>query len=152
MVACLFLTAALAAPVPQDKDEKAALDALRGEWVVTSSEEFGRPGELHDGDTLTFDGNGLAHASDGKPLKYRVRVAPRANPAQIDWRSANGREGTWSHRGIYKLDGDKLMVCLVTRFDADDPKDRPTEFRTQAGREKGGAAGEVVLVLERKKK
>jgi hypothetical protein len=50
---CTVLAFALNAPVPEDKDERAALDALRGEWVVVSSEEFGRPGELHNGDTLT---------------------------------------------------------------------------------------------------
>ena len=40
----------------------------------------------------------------------------------------------------------------VSRFDADGPKDRPTEFRPRNGREKGGAAGEILLVPERKKK
>jgi uncharacterized protein (TIGR03067 family) len=152
MVGCLVvLVTAVAAPVREDKDENAALDALRGEWVVVSSEEFGKPGELHDGDTLTFDGDRLAHASGDKPLKYYVRLAPREKPAQMDWRPADAAEGR-SHRGIYKLDGDRLTVCVVSRFDADDLKDRPTEFRTQKEREKGGTAGEVLLVLERKKK
>src|SRR5262249_24803223 len=116
-----------------------------------SSEEFGRPGEVHNGDTFTFDGDTLAHASDDKPLRYFVRLSPKEKPAQMDWRPADKAEGR-SHPGIYKLDGDKLPLCGVSRSDADDPKDRRTEFRTQKGGEKGGAAGEVLPVLERKKK
>ena len=45
-------------------------------------------------------------------------------------------------RGIYKLDGDKLMICYA--YDPDLP--RPTEFKTKAG-ERG-----YLYVLERVKK
>ncbi|MFM9966448.1 MAG: TIGR03067 domain-containing protein [Planctomycetaceae bacterium] len=137
----------------KDNDTAAALRALHGKWVVTSSKEFGRPGELHVGDEITVDSEGLTHdgPGSGKPLTYKIRISPKAEPNRIDWRPAEPKEAAWSHRGIYKFDGEKLIVCMIARFDADDEKDRPSEFKSKAGREKGDAAGSVLLVLERKK-
>jgi uncharacterized protein (TIGR03067 family) len=140
----------LSAPVPKDTAVADALKTLAGEWVVVGSETFGRTGGLHVGDVFKFEGDGLTHQGRGQPLEYRLRVSPKAVPSQMDWRPAEPKEATWSHRGIYKLDGDKLTVCVLSRFEADDEKDRPSEFRTKAGRETGEAAGNVLLVLERK--
>lgn len=148
-----LLTVALAAPVPKEKTD--ALKALAGEWVVTREEAFGKASELYIGDVLAFDGDSLTHTAGETPLKYTVQVTPKAEPPRMDWRPASKdkeKEKGISHRGIYKLDGDRLTVCVTSRFVADDDDDRPTEFRTQASRIKGGAAGEVLLVLERKKK
>ena len=138
---------ALSAPVPED----AALEALAGEWVVIESETFGRSGDLHVGDVLKFEDDSLTHESGAKPLSYRLRVGTKAEPSQMDWRPAEPDDAKWSHRGIYKIDGDKLTVCVLSRFESDDEKDRPTEFRTKAGRQKGEAAGNVLLVLKRRK-
>lgn len=143
---------AMSAPVPKDTAGRDALKALAGEWVVVESETFGRKGELHVGDVFKFEGDGLAHQGRGKPLEYRLRlrVSPKGEPSQMDWRPSEPEDANWSHRGIYKLDGNKLTVCVLAHFEADDEKDRPSEFRTKAGRKKGEAAGSVLLVLERK--
>ena len=153
MVLSLFVAAlALHAPVPKDKADTDTLKALSGEWVVTSSQEFGKKGELHLGDVFKFDGDRLTHEGHGDPIEYRIRVTASAKPSQMDWRLADQADETTSHRGIFKLEDGKLTVCVVRKFDADDPKDRPTEFETKVGRSKGDAAGSVMLVLERKKK
>lgn len=148
----LFLGFTIHAPVPPDKAVRDATRALRGEWVVTRSEEFGRAGELHVGDVLKFDGEQLTHVGRGGLLKYRISLGPKAKPSRIDWRPATPKDAAWSHRGIYKLKGKQLTVCIVVRFERDDDKDRPSEFRTKAGRKKRDAAGSVLLILKRKKR
>lgn len=153
MVPSLFVAAlALQAPVPKDTANADALKALSGEWVVTSSQEFGKKGELHVGDVFKFDGERLTHEGHGDPVEYRIRLTASAKPSQMDWRFAEPADAATSHRGIFKLDDGKLTVCVVHKFDADDPTDRPTEFETKAGRSKGDAPGSVMLVLERKRK
>lgn len=142
----------LHAPVPKDKSEAEALRTLRGDWVVIGSEEFGRIGTLHIGDVFTFDDDRLIHARCEKTLEYKIRLSPKADPSGMDWKPAEPKDAAWSHRGIYKLDGEKLTICVIARFDADDAKDRPTKFRTKAEREKGGADGSVLIILERKRK
>lgn len=147
MFVTALLAATMAAPVPKDTAAADALKTLAGEWEVVESEAFGRKGDLYVGDVFKFDGDRLTHGTGGEPLEYRVRVDPKAEPCQLDWRTG---EAGWSHRGIYQLNGDKLTVCLLSRFEADDDKDRPTEFRTKAGRKAGEAAGNVLVVLKRK--
>lgn len=141
---------ALSAPVPKDTSAPDALKGLAGEWVVVESESFGRSGELHVGEVFKFEGDRLTHETGGRAVEYRVRVGPKVEPSQMDWRAAEPDDAKWSHRGIYQIDGDKLTVCVLSRFEADDEKDRPTEFRTKAGRQKGEAAGNAMLVLRRK--
>jgi uncharacterized protein (TIGR03067 family) len=140
------------APVPKDAAVADALKALAGEWVVVESETFGRKGELHVGDVFKFDGDGLAHHGRGKPLEYRLSVRPKHEPSQMDWRPSEPKDAKWSHRGIYKINGNKLTICVLSHFEAENEKDRPSEFRTKAGRENGEAAGNVLLVLERKRR
>lgn len=148
MFATALLVASLAAPVPKEKAD--ALKALTVEWVVTREEAFGKASESYIGDVLAFDGDALTHTVGETPLKYTVQLSPKAVPPRLDWRLASEDKGA-SYHGIYKLDGDQLTVCVTSRFKAADD-DRPMEFRTQASRIKGGAAGEVLLVLEGKKK
>ncbi len=141
---------ALYSPTPRDTAVADALKALKGEWVVIESETFGRSGDLHVGDVFKFEDDRFTHESGENPLEYRLHVRPQAKPSQMDWRPAAPKDAKWSHRGIYKIDGDKLTVCILSRFEGDDEKDRPSEFRTKAGREKHEAAGNVLLVLKRK--
>lgn len=148
----IVLGLALCVSMPKDTAMANDLRAMSGEWVVVESETFGRKGDLHIGDVFKFEADSLTHDDGrGKPLEYRLVVSPMAKPSQMDWRPAKPKDAGWSHRGIYKIDGDKLTICVLVRFEADDKKDRPSEFRSKAGRKKGGAAGSVLLLLERKR-
>ena len=140
------------APVPTENAIGDPARELRGEWVVTSCEAFGKREELHLGDVFTFDGERLRHdgPGEGEPLEYVISLAANAKPKRMDWRPAKPKDAPWSHRGIYKLDGGKLTICVIARFAKGDKKDRPTEFRTALRRQKRDAAGGVLLVLERR--
>jgi uncharacterized protein (TIGR03067 family) len=112
---------------PTYKDDK---DRLQGHWIAESVEMDGevRPKEITARMTMTFTGN---------KVKATPVVAPhtgegffyldeQANPKKIDFIN-EGRKGQF---GIYRFDGDRFVLCGGD----DDAKDRPTEFRSQGGK------------------
>jgi uncharacterized protein (TIGR03067 family) len=59
-----------------------------------------------------------------KQWRFEYRTNPRTKPKQIDWRI-----GSRMQHGIYKIENEKLFLCVSK---LDDPG-RPTEFRTREG-------------------
>ena len=94
-------------------------DLLVGEWRITRSEHLGRPRpELPEDAMLVFTAKEVSIKAGPGGITRRYQIDDKKTPAAID---LSGDDGTWP--GIYKLDGDGLILCVRLR-----PGSRPTEF------------------------
>jgi uncharacterized protein (TIGR03067 family) len=160
-----------AARPPVAEAPRAGSDGLRGTWKVVSQQRAGRPvsrpermrwlidrdeiwlligqaGEQYDArnrPALKSQGQRISLPRGALHMGYRL--SPGAAPQQID---LDGPKKA-SYRGIYRLDGDRLTICLgASRFpsaygrqagpEGDSRTGRPAEFSPEAG---------TLLVLER---
>jgi uncharacterized protein (TIGR03067 family) len=119
------------AHLKDDKNEKAAkeleakeLKALQGNWRVVKLETDGHevpPEELVKRRLLVED-----DVIDMKPNKMRIKLAPGKSPKEIDFTPLDGPNKGKTMPCIYKLDDDKLTLCLPV---ARDGATRPKEFK-----------------------
>ncbi len=115
---------------------------LAGKWVATERELGGKPDkDPKDRGLLVEDGR-LSTLFKGKAqdTMTALRVDPKANPPEIDFRTGNGK--VWL--GIYKVTDDKLEVCLPSI----NTGKRPTAFTTKA--EPGAGVSYTVYQKEKK--
>ena len=91
--------------------------------------------------TFTFKGETLTVVKNKKVQTLAIALDATKNPAEITiiGKDANGRDQP--SYGIYKSDGEVVMVCAV---ESNDPKDRPREFKTSKD-------SKAVLMLLKKK-
>lgn len=145
-IAVLAVAVAVAAPLPKERPKPA--ESIVGEWVRTESTFKGRKlrddppesvagfvfagGGTYDafrGSERLFDGYGNGYATD-----------PKADPPTIDLELPWTAVGD-TVRGIYRVDGDTLTMCLAV---GNYP--RPTRFASTE------EAGTALWVLQRVKK
>src|SRR4051812_29567599 len=118
------LAAAIAAKDARKKDPP----DLVGEWAAETSVEDGKLVNRPPGITWSFtaDGNSVLAVGGGAgSTESTYKADPARNPAEVD--VAAGPKGR-PLRGIYKVDGDTLTLCLVAG-----DRDRPTKFEAPAG-------------------
>jgi uncharacterized protein (TIGR03067 family) len=123
----LFLTAAaLGAAGPDDKVVQVELKKLAGDWECTGGElkEEKLPEAGYKGMTMTIKDDTFKIQFQGKVIdEGTVKVDPTKSPKVIDLFSTKEKQRRLI--GIYKLDGDKLLVC----YDAGN--EPPKEFATK---------------------
>jgi uncharacterized protein (TIGR03067 family) len=130
----LALALAVAAPLPKEKP-KAEPGKLEGEWVVESYVQGGQVEAKRAGMHMSFADGKVIVKEEGGDIGYTTR--PKANPPEIDLLA-----GTETIRGIYKVEGDTLLVC----FPKSNKAERPTKFESPAG------SNLVLMTLQRDKK
>jgi uncharacterized protein (TIGR03067 family) len=123
-------------------DDKDPYKAIAGKWTVTRMEIGGKVQDKSNDTSGEFDfGTDVvkfaATGTDAAEFKHELR--PKSKPAEINL-FANSKYSKLVLRGIYKVDGDTLTVCVVPGN-----VDRPTRFEST----KDG--GEILFVLQRKK-
>jgi uncharacterized protein (TIGR03067 family) len=133
---CLTLTLAviLALPVFQAGDDakkeavQKELKRLEGTW---SCRWLGRNGKKFeaDGGLLTIKG-GRWYAGDKAVASYTID--PTTSPKLLDVTDLLEEKGLMAE-GIYRLDGDRLVICL---YAGGGVRQRPLEFATEPGSEK----------------
>jgi uncharacterized protein (TIGR03067 family) len=129
----------LVAADAKDKEAKDE-DKLKGTWVLESEEQDGSKQAAKDPPikvTFTADGKGKAENGPGGPLDLTYELDATKKPKHIRI-TAEGID----MKGIYKIDGDALTLCLVKG----DSGDRPNDFVTNSG------DGRTLVVLKREKK
>jgi uncharacterized protein (TIGR03067 family) len=130
----------LAADEPKKADKKDASE-LDGTWVVVKMERGGQENEDSKGDELTIAGNQFKVKRKNGDMKGAVKLNAKATPKAIDLILTDGpQQGT--ALGIYKLDKERLMVCL----NQPDATDRPTEFASKVDSQY------MLVTLEKQKK
>jgi uncharacterized protein (TIGR03067 family) len=146
--------------------QKAELEKLKGKWQVASREgdDDGEEGEKTDpSDYYVIDGDMMKYVfkdRDGKEhviYRQKINIITDKDPKQIDLTLSDengnplkvetGKKGVFTGRkktakaktvGIYKIDGDKLTMCLSW-----DEKKRPTGFTAKRG------TGQYLMTLDR---
>ena len=105
---------------------------MKGVWAIEGITSFGLPSSLawspaeiqfEDGKmTVMFVGPTVQ-----KDLVHKVTINPKTTPKTIDITRSNGAKKE-TLRGIYKFDGEKLMICFMRRLDRSPSDERPHTF------------------------
>jgi RNA polymerase sigma factor (sigma-70 family) len=104
-------------------------ERIQGTWQAVSGEVGGKKvKEELEKLTLEFTGNRFTLIHDAKMEQGTFRLDPSAKPKAFDLILPGAGGGDDVHKAIYKLEGDRLTICL-----AHPPAERPTTFATQAG-------------------
>jgi uncharacterized protein (TIGR03067 family) len=123
----LFLTAAaLGAAKPDDKAAQEELKKLAGDWECTGGElkEEKLPEAGYKGMIMSIKDDTFKIQFQGKVIdEGTVKIDPTSSPKTMDLLSSKTKQPRF--RGIYKLDGDKLVIC----YDAGN--ERPKDFATK---------------------
>ena len=140
LLTVLALAVTLAAPA---KDGKKDQPSLVGEWAAETATVGGKPENPPPGTTWTFtaDGKSVLNVGGGKAeggLDAKYTTDAKKDPAQVD--ISEGPKGM-PMKGIYKVDGDTLTLCLVQ-----EGQERPTAFESPAG------SMAILITLKRAKK
>jgi len=138
----LAVAVTLAAPGGKDKETKKDPASLLGEWAAESAVEKGRPITLPPGTAWAFtaDGKSVLTLGSGGPPPAEGTYKADTTKATAELDVSAGPKGK-PLRGIYKVEGDTLTVCVV-----EGDADRPTAFESPAG------SKVILLTLKRAKK
>ena len=128
-----------------DDDVRKELKAMQGTWKAVALEAGGKPLPKEAIPDFTFI-IGADGKSTGKMAKSEytatIAVNPKKDPKTIDNVHESGAQKGKKQYGVYKLDGDKLTVCITAPGAA--KGDRPKDFATKD-------TANVVFVFERVK-
>jgi uncharacterized protein (TIGR03067 family) len=105
--------------------------ALQGTWKVTSAEDNGEkvPADDIKDLYLIFKGDAISIREGGKTdEKFAYLLNPAKTPSEIDMIFKAGPKKGQIDRGIYKIDGDTLRICIQSNKDSP----RPRDFVTRA--------------------
>jgi len=122
------------------KETPKAAPKIEGTWLVVSAVQDGKDEEKAKDSKLTFKDGKITVQKEGdndKNATYKLGTADKLKTIDV---SPEGKDE--SIKGIYKLDGDKLTICITHKPDGD----RPTEFTGKEG------SGQMLLELKREKK
>lgn len=139
------LAVIVAAPGPKETPKKEA-PGIVGSWNLEKAELGGMAipagaalGEL----SLTFNADGTVIATKGgkpEPDNTRYTHDPKKSPAEIDLTESRQGGKDMVIRGIYKIDGETLTLCMSPLAE------RPTRFESPAG------AQTILMTFKRMKK
>lgn len=125
--------------------EEAALKQLQGGWRLTAQEHGGKRSTAKEIAGLTLEVAKARFTSrEGADVKEDAelsRLDSKAKPAELDLKIAAGPDKGKVVKGIWKLEGDELTVCI-----AEPGRGRPAEFQGAEG------TGHTLLVFRRAKK
>jgi uncharacterized protein (TIGR03067 family) len=141
MIRPLFLFAAAFFLITQShstaQEKNTEAERLLGSWVVQSAKEEGHDVPDLQKAHFTFDKDGrltleLAGISEKVELRYNLETELSPRVIEITSAPLNTRVGTRKEhdkkRGIFKIDGDTLTLCI---YDGPDPDQLPREFEAK---------------------
>jgi len=109
-----------------DDDVQKEIKALQGTWKAVALEAGGNPLPKEAIPDFTY-----TIGADGKATG-KMAVNPKKSPKTIDNVHESGSQKGKGQYGVYKLEGDKLTVCMTPpgRAEGDRPKDFTTKGTT----------------------
>jgi uncharacterized protein (TIGR03067 family) len=130
MNAALVFGVVLALGAPGEKDApKKDAPTVVGEWDGEKAVRGGKERPVPDGGikiTFTADGKMLFKEGNKDEQTGSYKMDAKKIPGEIDISPPN-EDGTL--KGIFKIDGDTLTICLSGK----DETDRPTKFESPEG-------------------
>jgi uncharacterized protein (TIGR03067 family) len=147
-IAVITLFATTCAAARADDPGAKEVKKLQGEWRVVEVEFRGQTLKKDDAEAMQFavKDNGLTFSNTEKPGRERkktFKLDPSKTPKELDLTSLDGQEKDTTAACIYKLDGDRLTICMP--YFAKDRSVRPKEFKVDA------SGNVMLLTLERVK-
>jgi uncharacterized protein (TIGR03067 family) len=99
---------------------------FQGEWTPFSIELDSKsyPEDIVKNSKLIIKGNEYIQTLAGQERTYRFKLDPAKNPKEIDLTRESSPKDVI--KGIYKFDGDKLVVCRALTSGVE----RPKEFKS----------------------
>src|SRR4051794_25834979 len=141
----VLLTMAVAAVQAEAGVDREELKRLQGTWAVMSQEHGGKKSDAKSIANLTVEVAGTKVTTrDGVDVKEDAsltRLGARAKPGEVDLKITAGVDLDKVVKGIWKLEGDTLTICI-----AEPDKERPKAFEAKEG------SGHTLLVLKKAKK
>src|SRR4051794_3629662 len=114
-------------------DDTAVREAkgLEGTWKFVSLKSDGEeaPKEVIAKWRWVIRGNEITWGGPGQDEKTSFKVDPSKSPKAIDITALDGKTKGKSMQGIYRLEGERLTVCLPEGRQAEEGRVRPEEFR-----------------------
>jgi uncharacterized protein (TIGR03067 family) len=146
-ILCVLLV--LATPVfivaGTGEDVRKEFKALQGTWKTVALEAAGKPFPKENIPDFTFiigaDGKSIGRSPQGE-YRSTISVDPTKKPKTMDNVHESGTQKGKKQFGVYKLEGDKLTVCMTAPGAKE--IDRPKDFNSK------DSTG-VVFVFERVK-
>jgi uncharacterized protein (TIGR03067 family) len=138
----LGLSLLVAAPAPKEVPKKDP-PSLIGEWVPESAILGGKNDPPPPGSSITFTKEGkcfVKEGGDAKPDSMSFTFDAKKDPAEIDISEPRAGMGEKAIKGIYKIDGDTMQMCLSI------DGERPKAFASPAGSQS------ILITLKRVKK
>ncbi|HKA06036.1 MAG TPA: TIGR03067 domain-containing protein [Gemmataceae bacterium] len=132
----LLLTIALAVAAPAPKDKKPDPGPIEGEWVIQSYVLGSKEDDSEKGEKVRIS-DGVLVVGESEKARYALDSKP--DLSRIDLTLVEGKQP--KILGIYKIDGDTLVLCFPKGGGAD----RPAKFESPAG------TRIVLMTLKRKK-
>jgi uncharacterized protein (TIGR03067 family) len=125
---------------PFDEAARKELKALEGDWALQRLEAEGKKHEPGPDErmVLTIKGAKWSFPATGEQGEV-IALGTSSSPRLIDLKSTRRGREALVREGIYKLDGDTLVIALYQGKE----KKRPTSFDTPT------ESGTVLFVLER---
>jgi uncharacterized protein (TIGR03067 family) len=148
-LALVALFAFVGAPVRAADPVADEVKKLQGEWQVVGIELKGKKLDKDDPEAknmrVTIKDNELnaLSVSNGRERKKTFKLDPAKTPKELDLTSLDGQEKDTTAACIYKLDKDRLTLCIP--YFTKDPTVRPKEFKS------GADDGLMLLTLDRVK-
>lgn len=124
---------AIATPLfAEENDVRKELRALEGNWKAVALEVVGQalPNDALPDFTFVIgaDGKSTGKMPQGE-YTSKITIDPSKDPKTMDNFHESGSEKGKTQYGIYKLEGDKLTVCITSPGRA--KSERPKDFTTK---------------------
>lgn len=128
---------------PRESAAEADTEALQGTWEMVSLEINGQKIPEHQVRTsrLVIQGHRYTPLYDDRVISERFTLDPSRTPRQIQFTYINGPRKGETVKGIYKLEGDRYIMCRAMGED----DDRPTDFTSRPD------SGQALVVWRRAK-
>jgi uncharacterized protein (TIGR03067 family) len=130
-------------------DSHTSSSSIEGTYVLVGMEAGGKPvpdehvkKESEADRTIKITADKMMKGKED-PTTYKVDNSKTPHEIDMMTKGLTGKEEKMY--GIYKLEGDKLTICLAP---SDKPEDRPKEFKTSADPK---AKPSMIMTLEKKK-
>lgn len=104
------------------------LRALEGTWAFDRLEIDGQETDVNPAARILIDGDRFRTESPGEDHEGTFNIDVETDPHGIDIEFVEGPEAGQANLGIFRLDGDRLDLCLDTSG-----RGRPAGFRTAPG-------------------
>jgi uncharacterized protein (TIGR03067 family) len=139
---CVLLVNLPALPFGQETGDK-EIKKLQGNWKVVSSQvdNVKIPAEAFKKVVVTFEDDKISFKENRKTYEeIKFHLEPAATPQEINYLYLDGLKKGVKEKGIYKLEGDQLTLCI-----AQSGQKRPEDFASKKG------TGQQLMVLKRLK-